>query len=283
MEDYTTKKIEEIIPGDVILDAKLQPVIVMTVLSNYLDNGDLYQFYPNGPVFTPDHQFVSNLERKEVGVVSKEALFSQLPQIAEVGDSINEFTNMEGLLQFKNGNITHDKFNVVPYEKMNTSTIVYALITTGEDGSYIANNFVTRDVLPDLEKWPWTYATLGIVLKSCSTEYPFTLEGQKQMYDMIVKLTGQWNNAIVKFGKGENAIIDEFSFDPLSQSQMALQEILMNKEKMWFAQFLQARSAKLLHQYLDSDNLSLDKQFALIKSLLMIAKEFLVCDYNMLL
>ena len=102
------------------------------------------------------------------------------------------------------------------------------------------------------------------------------------MHDMTVKLSSQWNNAIMKFGKGENAIIDKFSFDPLSQSQTAMEEILMNKEKMWFAQSLQAMSAKMLHQHLDVHNLSSDKRFALIKSLLIIAKEFLVCDYEML-
>ena len=162
MKDFTTKKIEDIETGDVILDAKLQPVIVVSVISSYLDNGDLYQFYPNGPVFTPEHQFLSNLETRKVGVVSKDALFSQQPQIAEVEDNIHEFKNMnDGLLQFKNGNITQKKFSVVPHEKMDPSTIVYSLITTSKDGTYIANNFVTRDVLPDLEKWPWTYATIG--------------------------------------------------------------------------------------------------------------------------
>ena len=44
---------------------------------------------------------------------------------------------------------------------MDPSTMVYALITDGEDNTYIADNFVTRDVMPDFESWPWTYGTLG--------------------------------------------------------------------------------------------------------------------------
>ena len=62
----------------------------------------------------------------------------------------------------KNKKISGKKFKFGNYHKlMNPSTMVYALITDGEDNTYIADNFVTRDVMPDFESWPWTYGTLG--------------------------------------------------------------------------------------------------------------------------
>ena len=44
---------------------------------------------------------------------------------------------------------------------MGTKTKVYFIITSGQDGSYIVKHFVSKHELPDFEKWPMTYVTLG--------------------------------------------------------------------------------------------------------------------------
>ena len=133
MKDYSTKRIEDIRAGDVILDARLQPATVLTVITNFLGNRQLYQFFPNGPVFTPEHQFLSDLKTKRVGVVSKNALFSESPQLEETeGENILEFQHLYNILQLKNGNISQGKFELVHYDKMNSSTVVYALGKNGE-------------------------------------------------------------------------------------------------------------------------------------------------------
>ena len=60
---------------------------------------------------------------------------------------------------------------------MDPNTLMYGLITSGDDGSYIANNYVSRDFLPDVKLWPWAYGTLGMIFNHCDIDFPFTLEG----------------------------------------------------------------------------------------------------------
>ena len=115
MQDYSTTKIENIHVNDVILDAHLNQVTVLHVHKHYLSTMSLYQFYPKGPIFTADHQFVFNLETLEVGVVSKDALYYQSPQMEEFDDKINEFKDLNEILQFDNGSVSLKSFNVLPY------------------------------------------------------------------------------------------------------------------------------------------------------------------------
>ena len=68
---------------------------------------------------------------------------------------------IQKLLQYRNGIVKAKKFGFRPYQTMSFDTKVYWLITSGKDGSYIADNFVARHELPKFEEWPYTYATLG--------------------------------------------------------------------------------------------------------------------------
>ena len=103
--------------NDVILDGNFNQVTVLHVIKHYLSSAELFQFQPNGPIFTPDHQFLSNLETQNVGVVSKDYLFTQQPQMEEFGIMVDELNNMEKVLQFKNGSISLGSFKVTPLEK----------------------------------------------------------------------------------------------------------------------------------------------------------------------
>ena len=158
--------------------------------------------------------------------------------------------------------------------------MIYALVTTGEDGTYIADNFVTRDVLPDVKMWPWTYGTLGIILNSCTIDFPFTLEGQNNIQQSAFDLNTAWIHTINDFEM--NNITEGFDFDPLAQSELAIQEIITNPKKMMFGQYLQANSAKLLHQTLDDENMPMNKRLSLITDLLKKSTEYLTCNYKML-
>ena len=115
MQDYSTKKIENIHVNDVILDAHLNQVTVVHVIKHHLSTMSLYQFYPKGPVFTADHQFLSNLETQEVGVVSKDFLYSQSPQMEEFDNKIKDFEDLNEILQFDKGSVSLKSFNVEPY------------------------------------------------------------------------------------------------------------------------------------------------------------------------
>ena len=152
-------------------------------------------------------------------------------------------------------------------------------MTTG-DGTYIADNFVTRDVLPDVKMWPWAYGTMGIILNYCTIDFPFTLEGEKNLQQTAFDLNTAWIHTINDFEM--NNITEGFDFDPLTQSELAIQEIITNPKKMMFGQYLQANSAKLLHQTLDDDKMPMNKRLSLITDLLKKSTEFLTCNYEML-
>jgi hypothetical protein len=281
MDDYSTKHIENIQVNDGILDGNLNRVVVVQIAKHYLSTTKLFQFLPNGPIFTADHQFLSNMETQNLGVVSKDKLFELQPQMEEVSNMVHELKDMENILQFKNGSINPGSFEVAPFNKeIDPRTLVYALVTTGEDGSYIADNFVSRDVLPDVKMWPWTYGTLGMILNHCKIDLPFTLEGQNNVLDLSYALTDAWKITISDFESGfRTNHSDSFMFDPLVQSESAIMEILTNQKKMIFGQYLQASASKLLHQTLDNEKLPKNHRFSLIKLLLEEATKYISCNY----
>ena len=76
MQNYTSKPITEIKHGDMILDGNLNSVSVHSVITNYLYDRKMYDF-KDGPIFTEDHLFYSNIEREELGRIVS-TIFSQL-------------------------------------------------------------------------------------------------------------------------------------------------------------------------------------------------------------
>jgi len=276
MADYFTKFIEDLKPGQLILDGHLLPVEVEEVFSNFVGDGQLYQFAPNGPVFTEDHQFISNLEQGHVGVVSKSQAMSLNPHLDE--SKILNLEDLDSLLQLKNGKIINAGFNVVPYKTMDPSTPTYFIITTGRDGSYIADNFVSKDTLPDFEKWPLTYATLGHILTSCKTDYAIDTH---QAVDWLGHETGvlakNWRVAISDFDNLES--LDDYVFDQSVWIELGQQEIFGDKEKMRLAQTLNAFGTKLLSQVLDDNTIPLGKRHALIKKIKDITHQSLSCNF----
>ena len=62
------RPITEIKHGDMILDGNLNSVSVHSVITNYLYDRKMYDF-KDGPVFTEDHLFYSNIETEELGKI----------------------------------------------------------------------------------------------------------------------------------------------------------------------------------------------------------------------
>ena len=83
MADYSLKSVQDLAIGDLVFDGHLNTVEVLAIGKNYLDERKMYQFGSDGPVFTADHQFYSNIDNGQVGVFSKTALFRENPQLKE--------------------------------------------------------------------------------------------------------------------------------------------------------------------------------------------------------
>ena len=66
LENGNTKAISDVKIGDVILDGSLNPVTALSVVTNYLYDRTLYEF-ENGPIFTEDHLFFSDIENEKLG------------------------------------------------------------------------------------------------------------------------------------------------------------------------------------------------------------------------
>ena len=92
--------------------------------------------------------------------MSKHDLFLENPQFKE-NKRFKQFDELTTLLQLENGMVFLKEFQIILYKAMGTKTKVYFIITSGQDGSYIVNDFVSKHELPDFEKWPMTYVTLG--------------------------------------------------------------------------------------------------------------------------
>ena len=67
MLDGSQKEIKDIVPGEKILDGLLKPQTVLSVIHNYLGSRSMYMF-EEGPIFTPEHQFYYDIEKKNIGV-----------------------------------------------------------------------------------------------------------------------------------------------------------------------------------------------------------------------
>ena len=169
---------------------------------------------------------------------------------------------------------------------MDPNTLMYGLITSGEDGSYIANNYVSRDFLPDVKMWPWAYGTLSMIFNHCDIDIPFTLEGQMMVDDLALTLDNSWREIINDFESGSNRNHSEsFVFDPLAESKQTMAKILVNQNpnQIMFAQKIQSRFAKLLHQTLDDETLAKSQKFSLIKTLLEEASKHISCNFDNML
>lgn len=208
---------------------------------------------------------------------------------------IHHLDDLKYILQYnsRDGDVELDEFQLVPYQHQNImdpNTEVYFIITSSMDGSYIVNNFVSRHELPDIEKWPMTYATLGLILKSCNLKLPVETYSQDIILAQKVQdLIKQWKLAIFCIidlahenlieTLEESVATNHEMFEVFSgDKNKALYQIINKRGQMKFAMYLNIYGAKILHDVLDDEKIPLNCQISLMKIIIAVTENFLKDD-----
>ena len=183
------------------------------------------------------------------------------------------------LLQYRNGTVKPLKFDYSEYQAMDPTTKVYWLITSGKDGSYIADNFVARHELPKYEDWPYTYATMALILNSHDIELPMqSIEDDKRFEDIAMQLAGTWQHAINEHVFDANNLLSIDPFEVLA----TIPEIATKPSKLKLAQFLLQIGSPRLHVALEDENKSLDQKLSLMKDIYDKSEAFLKAEAHYL-
>ena len=261
MANYTAKAIKSIVKGNIILDGNLKPVKVLAIGSVFLGTNELYKFEPNGPIFTKDHQFFLDLKEGMTGVVSLSTLIEENPQLSNSTNHVS-LTHVKKCLQFSmvDKKVTLSPFVLKPFKhSFVKSTKLYYLWTSGMDKSYIVNGFLSKDEVPNFEKWPLTYQLLGLVIKT-SNLAPYLAESYKD-YEVLemktLELVNRWVVELENLEHGHklNSLGHDNSFKPLIlHREIIFEEILDTNLKVKFGMLLNKYASKKLHDVLESDS-----------------------------
>ena len=202
LANYTEKNVSELKLNDQILDRYLQPQKIIGVNYSYLQERSMYQFADDGPIFTPEHQFFTELGKSTTVVASLKKLFNENPQLD--GEDIKEMRNEETVLMYNtlSQQIQEHEIFLVEHKNFSPETKVYFIEVSGE-GSYIANNYVAKHELPHFIKRPFTnlcYAKVLQIYKKLNERKKFSvsLEGSKQIKKHVEKIKTLWE-FIVEF------------------------------------------------------------------------------------
>ena len=117
-------------------------------------------------------------------------------------------------------------------------------------------------------------------MTSCEIDHPVdTLEEDAQLGMMAKDLTKLWKLTIFHFktfSYGDEVNFSEFNpLTILQKKNELLEEIVNNKSKMRFGQFLNTFGAKMLHEHLDDQSVPLKRRFELMKLIVSVTKTFL--------
>ena len=278
LPDFSTKNIEDIVAVDEIMDAQMNQVTVIAANTSFLGDRELYQLNDNGPIFTPEHQFLNNLEPSHIGVVSKTALFRENPQFEE--QNVSQLNELDTLMQLKGNNMAREKFELKAFkrEDLDPSTKVHFIITDSVDGTYIADGFASRHELPNFYAWPLTYTTFGLILVDSKITFPIdTMESDTILALMIQDLIKQWEHAIFIFREnkkeedlellnGGHPSFSGVNFeDILAKKSNLINEFSRSATKMRAAQYMNMFGAKILHDFLDDDKEPRAKRISAMK------------------
>ena len=187
------------------------------------------------------------------------------------------------MLHFNGNQVLKVPFELNRYhEKLDPSTIVYFIITSGSDGSYIVDDFVSRHELPDFQAWPMTYGTLGLVLASCQLDFPVdTIANDSILAATIQDLVKLWKLTLFYYDN----YLPETHFDQdeigssdinnvLAHSTEMLADIVNNQCKMRVAQYLNMFGAKILHDFLDNDKIAIQKRLACMRTIVTVTQNY---------
>ena len=177
--------------------------------------------------------------------------------------NIQPISNTEKLLQFKNGQVSPHTFDFHPYHEMDKNTPVYFLITSGKDGSYIANDFVARHELANFEVWPFTYATMELVIQNSGIENPNDLKDDEVFVEIATGLVAMWKEAIKDHVYDPNNII---SIDPV-ETVAKIPEML-TPSKLKLGEYLEQFGSQLLHTAFADKSMNQKERLSLMKHII---------------
>ena len=177
-------------------------------------------------------------------------------------------------MQYQNGTVQPNEFGYSEYVTMGPKTKVYWLVTSGKDGSYIADNFVARHEMPKFEDWPFTYATIGLVLNSSNLEdLPMdSIEDDAKFQVISSQLVDLWKNAVENFVY-DSSLVN--SCDPLELIRSGSIVDSLTPSKLKIAQLLLQNVSKYLHDVLDNDDLDLNERCSLMNHIVDQSEAFL--------
>ena len=194
--------------------------------------------------------------------------FSVVPQMNHVLD-IKPLTNVPQLMQYQNGTVLPHSFDFHLYQKMPPTTEVYFLVTSGKDGSYIANNFVTWDESPNLEEWQYTYATIELVVQFLPIELP--VEDYDNLKIIASELGNIWEQAIKDHVFDSSNLISIDPAEVLDKNKFA-EELSPSKVKL--AQYLMETESEKLHDAYSQESMSKEEKLSLMKDIVDKSEDF---------
>ena len=159
---------------------------------------------------------------------------------------------------------------------------MYYLITTGESGSYIVNNFVSHETIPKFSEWPNTYGFLGMILLNADlTPYEDeTPESFNEMAKLTMDLCDEWSIEVLNYstrnGKcpsNPEEIFKNFQ-NPNFETGHILKTVANSNLLVNFGMDLNRCSAGFLNTFLDNDQYSDDEKNCLMNNLIEIAGDF---------
>ncbi|CAL8067902.1 unnamed protein product [Orchesella dallaii] len=174
MGNGTQKPVEQLKPGDILVDKDLMPATVLGVAHEFLLDQSFYGFDNTSFFFTNSHLFVgpneNSLKFGESMLFAKSTdnLYHNNPlmRYLNVSDMVEDqkfklFHFNEEQLDVKNVDVVKD-----PIEHP-SKTPVYFIQVDSPSGTYFANDFVCRHEIPPIEYWP---NTMSILFRLMDTE-----------------------------------------------------------------------------------------------------------------
>ena len=180
------------------------------------------------------------------------------------------------LLQYRSGTVKAREFDYYEYQSMGPKTKVYWLITSGKDGSYIADNFVARHELPKFEEWPYTYATIGLVLSSSNlVEFPMDSIEDDTYYEVISSQLAKLWREVIKYHVFDSSPVN--FCDPFEVIRNTVQNLTPSKLKI--GQLLLQKVSQYLHEVYEDEHLQHNERCSLMNSIVDQSEAFLRDEY----
>jgi hypothetical protein len=266
MADRSKKPVELIQVGDYVLGHTLEPQRVTGALEKFLFDDSFYGFSPEGPFFFTDSHLLAGPgftgDELQLWTVSTERLLSENP--------LMEFTNVRPmtedveLLQYNASKNNLRRKKVLVFKDPSSYTkdvMVYSIQVDGDQGTYIANDFICHHETPPLQHWP---RTIDLLLRVGSLPHVRKLQDLKYSLEnvaMLESLIQNIDNELIKLISAlrnnsnlECVLTSEESLDKRSliDTELAMSQIFSNPTYSAFMVGMYARTGKIISAVLDN-------------------------------